>query len=270
MSEENKRNKRNRRYSLLATYDGHTKVIKVNEPDDVTNETVLKDKVDLSTIDLFTSNFETEEDLKDYLGLPDDCELSVVFKSGGQTKKLPLIFYNNKLLRYFASTAKYRVKGVEVERDESFDKTVRQFLRAIDKDRNFFIVVRRDPFIHQHLEDKLVEYVQYLKVSPYLINKIFTDIEHYKTLRHLIMNAQNYEKQKGVKIFDVPVPEIIPTVAFEPISYEIEDVEDYSHYMDDDNEYPFPPGSEEMKMYINYLESLPDEYADEPGYSKRR
>lgn len=248
-------NKRNRRYSLLATYGGQTKVIKVTEIDDVTNKPVLKDKVDLSTIDLFTSNFETEKDLKDYLGLPDDCDLDVAFKSGGQTKKLPLIFFDNKLLRFFARTAKYRVKGVEVARDESFIKTAKQFLRALDKYKYFVISIRRDKFIHQHLKDQLLEYVQYSKVQPFLINKLYENIEHYKTLRHIIINGQDYEKEHNIRIFDVDVPEIIPTISFEPINYEIED---YSYYTDEDNELPFAPNSDGLKMYMSYLENLPD------------
>ena len=267
-------NKRNRRYSLLAIDKDLNKVIKIMEKDDLTKEDVLKSKVDLATIDLFTSNFETEDELKDYLGLPCSSKLAVTFQSSSQTKKLPLIFYDNKLLRYFASTAKYRVKGVEVERDESFDKAVRQFLRALDKNKGFFISIRRDPFIHQHLKDKLMEYVQYLKVQPYLVNRIFDEIEHYKTLRHIIINAQNYEKENSKQIFNIDVPDIIPTVGFESINYEISEateMDDYSYYKDSDNEYPFPPGSEELKMYINYLEKLPDEFeVEEPGYAKKR
>ena len=242
----------NKRYSLLVDLGNDVRLIKFSEYDVKKKEIEQKEKVDLSTIDFFTTSFENEQDLKEYLDVPEYGSIRIIYVSNKSIKELPLVYSDNLLARHFANLS---INSSNLkEKDDCFYSFLNQMLRIIG-----FASLKKafleNKDINLYLKTKIIEYIETPKTDMFLLQKIEKELENYKNLRSLLLCIQKFEYMLGLKLLYVQAPiyeNVLPKKEVE-----------ISHFIPSEEvEEPlFPPNSEEEQAYQSYIENLPNEYS---------
>ena len=170
----------NKKYSLLVEINDEKSVIKIKEFDSKKKVALEKDKVDLATIDLLTTCFENEEELKRYFELPSNSKLKIAYASKGELKELPLVFEKNNLMRHF-SYLSYASSSLDEE--GRLDPTFRTALN-----RFFYLMchssireaVFKDRKINVYLKEKIKDYLEFSGNKQYILKKIEKELLNYK------------------------------------------------------------------------------------------
>ena len=257
----------NKKYSLLVISNNEKRVIKINEFDIKKREVIQKDKVDLATIDLLTTCFDNEEELKRYFQLPSNSRLKITYASKGEIKELPLIFDKNNLMRHFAYLSYASSSLDETGRlDPTFRKMLNNFFYLIyhSSVRN---AVLKDRKINLYLKDKIKDYVEIPSDERFILKKIEEELLNYKNLRSVVLCLRQYESDKQIELINFEIPthdEVLPPTRIS-----------LSRFIPDeyDDEPVFPVNSSEEEMYNEYIENLPIEDFEnctEEKKSKRR
>lgn len=242
----------NKRYSLIIDFGNYSRIIKFKEYDKDKHVEVEKDKVNLATIDLFTTSFDNENDLKDYLDLPSDGVVKIVYASDCKLKELPVVYSNNLLLRHFsAMTGK---KSDLEEKDEIFYEFLNQMLHISGLPTlRRTIVENRE--INLYLKTKINEYIENTRKDKFLYYKIEKELQNYKNLRSVLLCIQNFEHMLGLKLLNINIPIYESLLPKKEINVS-------TFIPNEDMEEPmFPPNSEEESIYNDYLDNLPNEYS---------
>lgn len=239
----------NNRYSLVSYNNEKKTIIPIWEYDLKSKTTIKKEKTSLESIDLLTTNFESIKDFNMYQNIPLNNNLFIKYMAKGTEKKLPCVFNDNCLIRYFASLFENK-EEISID-EEYFQKFFKQFLLAcnITQMRNNII---NDLKINLYIKNKINDYVS-SKEEMFTLLKLKQELVKYKNLRSMILNICNYDKQ--FLNFSVPVVELD--------YYEREPEYAISRFIPRDNEEEplFPLNSIEESWYNTYLESLPVEYS---------
>ncbi len=245
----------NKRYSLIANCNGVKTIIKIREYDAIKKETLLVEKTTLPTIDLLTSEFIDNKSFNEYYGLPENTKISIVYQSNGKEKKIPCVFKDNTLIRYFADQSYTNDSEISID-DEYFLKFFKSFLLAsnISSSRNHMM---SDLGINVYIKNKIMEYLEATTSQTLILKKLKQELVKYKNLRGVILSINMFDVKNKSKLLSFEVPSI------EREDLTIEEDYSLSRFIPDDSldEPLFPPNSEEEKIYNNYLESLPIEYS---------
>lgn len=239
-----------KRYSLLVKSLGKNSIINIREYDKKLEKVVEKEKVDLSTIDLFTSCFSDEQELKSYLQISKDSILKIIYTSKGEIKELPLVFGDNDMMRHFSVMAYPNASiGEEGQKDTVF-RYVLNHIFCFMCHRSIQEAIFRDYKINLHIKNKIKDYLEFNQDEAFVLKKIEEELLNYKNLRSMVLCLQAYEKKTGIKLFNVNIPVYDEIIA--PENNEL------SRFIPEEgNEEPlFPPNSEEEKMYLDYMEDL--------------
>lgn len=241
-----------KRYSLIVDFGKDYRVIKFKEFNKNKNIEEQKDKVDLSTIDFFTTSFKNEEELKEYLDVPAYGIIKIIYNSDSKIKELPITYSNNLLIRHFSVLASNQ--SSLLEKDEYFYDFLNQMLRIVGfptLKKN--IMENRD--INLYLKTKINEYLETPKKDMFLFQKIEKELQNYKNLRSVLLCIQNFEHMLGLKLLNINPPLyecLLPKKETEVSRFiPCEEIE----------EPIFPPNSEEEQAYQSYIENLPNEYS---------
>lgn len=201
------------RYSLIAENKdtGNRVLIRVKERGDNGIET-YKEKVNLSTIDKYTLNFDNEEQLSILLSetgiIPfKNAKFYIEYISKKQAVKLPIAFRRLSRLPYFASNAPVKVSVV----DPKYIETINSFLgECLDEDFLSFQI--KEGYLHEYNAYYVKEYIRLLNEDgcPRQIDRlrslIYTELNRYKRIRGLIVGS--YEYYQNI-IDNTPADEII-------------------------------------------------------------
>lgn len=257
-----------KKYSLLVDYDGKKSVVKIKEFDEKRREVIEKDKVDLSTIDLLTTCFDDEDELKRYFELPLNSELKITYASKGELKEIPLVFEKNNLMRHFSYLAYAKSSLDEIGRkDPTFRTTLNRFYCLLVHS-SIRDAVLKDRKINLYLKDKIRDYLEFSGNEQFILKKIEEEMLNYKNLRNVVLCLRKYEQDKKTELITFNVPthdEVLPP---EKVSL--------SRFVpDEDIEEPlFAPNSAEEKQYNRYMDSLKIEndavYLEEKKEKRRK
>lgn len=241
------------RYSLITTLYRTEKIIKIKEFDNKSGKYILKQKVDLPTIDKYTSCFDSAYDYNTHHLFSSNANSKIVYQSKGQIKTIPCVFGDNPLIGYFANTVKENDGKSEISiEDPYFREVVKKFLLAIcyPSYRNF---VFSDRNINLYVKNKVEDYIKMNANDKFITEKLMMELQKYKNLRSVIFNMQKYEKIKQIILLGISVP----IAEYNSIPTELEITRFIpSEEIEEPN---FAPNSEEERMYEKYLTSLPTE-----------
>lgn len=241
------------RYSLIISANGKDLVIKIKEYDEKSKQVINKDKVDLATIDQFTTCFSSQLECNRSYAFSDSAQLYISYQSKGQTKKIPCVFGNNRLICHVSNiVARQSDKSGMSENDPYFKELARNFLMEIcyTSYRNF---VLSDPRINLYIKNKIQDYMKRNANDSFFAEKIIKELQSYKNLRSIILNMQEYEKIRNRPLINLYIPKMEEVI--------IPGVVEVSRFIpSEEMEEPlFPPNSEEEREYKKYLDSLPEE-----------
>lgn len=165
------------------------------------SHTVVSDT--LAKIDDFTSYFNDEEELKNYLKkffkLDDDEKLYIYYEYKKQEKRLPILYAKDASFIDYAEEREINVwPGTE-----HFKKDYRKFLDS-SKNEKYLDFMYENGFMYVDLYECLKQYRYYLnsdsineeenRVKSELEEKIRNYLINYKTLRNLYIGTQKYRK----------------------------------------------------------------------------
>lgn len=245
---------------------------------DLSKKIVLKD---LKLLDIFTSEFMDENELKMYLfnqELINEEELkqkiNVMYKNNGKVKKIPIIYkdmkpyldiiylqnklkslsndidFLEKLSNYYSNgSTKYNKQGLNVS-------DIRIYLNDVRSNGgNVF----ESTLLLNALEDLFEKEV--IKSIDRSTGELTIK---YRGLRNLAILIYKYEKklekennkQEWIQnsLFDER------EIAYQTNQYFLEENDKYGSNLSSDGDPDFPYNSEEEEMYNNYIENLKDEY----------
>lgn len=188
------------RYSLVALnskLDSHI-IVKILSANPVTKQMEYSEQNNLSTIDKYTINFLSEDDLKSYLFEHDiipntNYNLFVEYMSKGEIKKLPLVYKTNKELEYFASNAPIKASTVDPYYKRLINNYLDKFLN--EPYLNYLISFGFiDDYVAVYVKEyvKAVKYSKNMRMIEDMRNKIYTNMLRYKTIRGLVIGDYMY------------------------------------------------------------------------------
>lgn len=189
------------RYSLIAENKktGNKVLIGVKETDN-SGITSFKDKVNLSTIDRYTLNFESEEQLSTLLKgagvIPfEDAHFYIEYASKGKKVQLPVVYKELENLVYFANNAPGKVSIV----DPVYIRTINEFLAKVIEPEYFRFLVSNQ-FLHEYNAEYVKKYIELVSdgTNPreidHLRSLIYTLLNRYKRIRGLMIGDMKYAK----------------------------------------------------------------------------
>ena len=243
------------RYHLATIKNKEVKIF------DIENIEKCKAEESLVLLDKITMRFTTEEALIKYLiknkmyekGF--DKRLNIVYRNKGKDKKLPVLYSNmskfmdESYLRSIINSLAKDINFLEkfANHYDAGESTYNTQLANVQVLRGYVNDVRfsesKEPFFAQRVYDALNDII--IK-AIYKINPKTGEVKlNYRGLRDLALFIKKYTD----KLLDIELNEKKDNISrFE--------------YNDNYDEPDFPPNSDEEEMYLNYLESLPDESSD--------
>ena len=194
-------------YSLVyVSKNGDKKVIPFTK-----EKGVVREKLALSSIDSYTTNFSScEELLSELNGLGynlSDGTFQIEYSNKGKVKKTEVIYSDKKLIKKIA--LENNGKSV-IKKDLSYTRYFIYLMRTIQFEPEIFKYLKSYHYISPMLAQSIGEYLHYVDLEIDIemnyrkieINKFLTQ---YKTIREIEIGISNYRKRGEVSIDDTPL-----------------------------------------------------------------
>lgn len=170
----------------------------------VDNDGKLKEKMTLTDIDSFTTQFDSAQSLLFYLQDIGynfyNSNFFIEYQNNHQAKRLDLVFSDQHTINNFAVNNQKRYK---VEKDSSFYQYLYKIVDEVANDQEMIYYLRKNNYISMWLYENLAEYkaCQSIDVesSHIYMTRIKTELSKYKIIRNIEIGIKEYESEKLFK-----------------------------------------------------------------------